>query len=57
MSDERDERSGGAEGEPARPPRDRFGALANRPWYKHPFVLLSAGGVFFFALILWTTTL
>jgi len=47
VSDEPDER----------PERDRFGALADRPWYKHPFVIISAGGVFFFALIIWTTTL
>ncbi|MEX2548800.1 MAG: hypothetical protein WD638_01130 [Nitriliruptoraceae bacterium] len=57
MSEEAGKRSGGSGDEPQRPPRDRFGALADRPWYKHPMVLISAGGLFFFALILYTTTL
>ncbi len=57
MSEKPDERPGRAGDESERPERDRFGALADRPWYRHPFVLISAGGLFFFALIIWTTTL
>lgn len=31
-------------GEPKRPDRDRFGALAGRPWYRHPFVIITLAG-------------
>lgn len=33
-----------------RPERDRFGALAGRPWYRHPMVIISAGGVALYLL-------
>jgi hypothetical protein len=32
------------------PDRDRFGLLPDRPWYRHPFVILTAAGVVLFLL-------
>ena len=36
--------------EPERPGRDRHGLLAERPWYRHPFVILTAAGAMLFLL-------
>ena len=36
--------------EPERPDRDRHGLLAERPWYRHPFVILTAAGAMLFLL-------
>ena len=33
-----------------RPERDRYGMLADRPWYRHPVVILTAAGVLLFVL-------
>ena len=48
---------GGDDGEVERPERDRFGLLAGRPWYRHPFLSLSLGGAFFLGVILFMSSL
>ena len=30
--------------------RDQHGLLPNRPWYRHPFVILTAAGVMLYLL-------
>ena len=30
--------------------RDRYGLLPDRPWYRHPFVILTAAGLALFLL-------
>ena len=37
-------------GDSERPERDRHGMLADRPWYRHPVVILTAAGVLLFVL-------
>ena len=40
----------GGPDDPERPDRDRFGFLEDRPWYRHPLVILTIGGAAFLAL-------
>jgi len=45
-----DEQTPEDSGKGAGPERDRFGLLPNRPWYRHPFVILTAAGLVLFLL-------
>ena len=40
----------GGPDDPERTDRDRFGFLEDRPWYRHPLVILTIAGVAFLAL-------
>jgi hypothetical protein len=45
-----DQPTNGDNDEVERPDRDRFGALAGRPWYRHPFVIITLAGIALYAL-------
>lgn len=44
MADEEPRHDDGDDDEVERPDRDRFGALSDRPWYRHPFVIITIAG-------------
>ncbi len=53
MADEQPTHDDGDEQDPERPDRDRFGALAGRPWYRHPFVIITLAGAALYLLNLY----
>ncbi len=50
MADEQPTDDGGPDDEAERPDRDRFGALADRPWYRHPMFIISVAGLALYLL-------
>jgi hypothetical protein len=50
VADEQPRNDDGDNDEEERPERDKFGALAGRPWYRHPFVIITLAGAALYLL-------